>query len=88
MLNLIALPFTLCLWFLFISRVPPKSMRILEILAQDSTGSFKHLKLQKLDFNTSPRLGSAKKEQPLQEVRFFMTYKVTSLRVQSSLGIV
>ena len=28
-------------------------------------GSFKHLKLQKLDFNTSPRLGSTKKEQPL-----------------------
>ena len=39
MLNLIALPFTLCLWFLFISRVPPKSTRILEILAQDSTHS-------------------------------------------------
>ena len=27
--------------------------------------SFKQLKLQKLDFNTSPRLGSTKKEQPL-----------------------
>ena len=28
-------------------------------------GSFKQLKLQKLDFNTSPRLVSTKKEQPL-----------------------
>ena len=28
-------------------------------------GSFKQLKLQKLHFNTSPRLGSTKKEQPL-----------------------
>ena len=36
MLNSVALLFTLCVWFLFISRVPPKSTRILEILAQDS----------------------------------------------------
>ena len=31
-------------------------------------GSFKQLKLQKLDFNTSPRLGSTKKEQPLVQL--------------------
>ena len=31
-------------------------------------GSFKQLKLQKLDFNTSPRLGSTEKEQPLNDI--------------------
>ena len=41
-------------------------------------GSFKQLKLQKLDFNTSPRLGSTKKEQPLEESKLITGFSTTN----------